>query len=149
MAHIPDLARPIRSMAEAVKESAGIAGNLPHEKGAPVKGAQAFTTFTAAVPSPDPLISSPPNAYLHVRLMLETVGPVAWGFLQNISPPGSGKGRLLIQNVEQEIWMPPSTRIYLAATGPNRVGVSVEPMPVLQEILNAIRALAGGNPGAK
>lgn len=103
-----------------------------------VSGFLAFTAFTKPNVS-KLIINTPPNAYMLVKLMLETAGPVAWGQLAALTPVTSGKGRLLVQNVETVIELPPATRLYIASASPNRVGVTVGPPPYMQEILAALR----------
>jgi hypothetical protein len=138
---IPPNASPLTSFAKGAVLAGGTAvapKANEDETRLVVSGFLAFTAFTK--PNVTKLIlNTPPNAYMYVRLMLETAGPVAWGQLAGLLPVTSGKGRLLVQNVETRIELPPATRLYLASASPNRVGVTVGPVPYMQEILSALR----------
>lgn len=70
------------------------------------------------------------------RITLQTAGGnVVIGFRQDLNPPGSGKGRQLVVGELVEIYVPPGQRLYYASDSVQRVAVSIEPVPWLQQIL--------------
>jgi hypothetical protein len=81
--------------------------------------------------------------WARVTLTLETAGPVAVGTAQNIGPALSGKGQLLTTNVPVTFTIAKGSRLYVVATGVNRVKRSVEPVPWLEQITGLISALLG------
>jgi hypothetical protein len=93
------------------------------------------------VPGPTQLLLSLPH-WSVVTLRLETAGPVSVGTREDLSPVGSGKGRLLPANEDIRIVMVPLTRLYIAADAVQRVAIQVEPYPWLFEILNAVKGVA-------
>jgi hypothetical protein len=140
---IPQTSAPLTSLKDTMakaKEAKVVAHG--EEKPPKVVGAINRTLFTVAGVTKE-ILSAPPDAPLHVRLMLETAGPVAWGFLQSLGPVTSGVGRLLVQNIEQEIWLPEATRLYITSDSVQRIGFTVEPFPFLAEIIGILRSLKG------
>lgn len=72
-----------------------------------------------------------------VVLTLETAGPVVVGTREDIVPVLSGKGRLLVTNLPTEFTIAKTSRLYIASTALNRVSVTIEPLPWLEQIANA------------
>lgn len=138
---VPQTAAPLTSLKDTIERAKEQSTVKPGEE-KPHKeiGAINRTIFTVAGVTKE-ILSAPPDAPLHVRLLLETAGPVAWGFLQSLGPVTSGQGRLLVQNLEQEIWLPPSTRLYITSDSVQRIGFTVEPFPFLAEIVGILRSL--------
>jgi hypothetical protein len=135
---IPPGTMPLASFAKGAKIAGDGANSASADAKTPVVGAICNTLFTRAGETRQ-IVASPPDGYLQVRLLLETTGQVCWGFLQALTPVASGKGRLLIQNLEQVIELPPATRLYIASDGSNRVGLTVVPIAYQAEILAATR----------
>jgi len=83
------------------------------------------------------------ETWVKVRLLLETAGPVAVGWRENLGPVLSGQGRLLPTG--QEVWfaMPPGQRLYFASNTVDRVSVVIERIPFGQQILHQISEVPG------
>jgi len=95
-----------------------------------------------------PVIGQPPEIlyngdrmWARVILTLETAGPVAVGQQSQIVPVLSGKGQLLETDVPTAFTIAKGNRIYIAATGVNRVKMVIEPYPWLEAITGLIGAL--------
>ena len=74
---------------------------------------------------PGALQRRPPlRATVGDRLTLENAGPVAVGTMSAITPVLSGKGELLETDVPRTFYIAKGTRLYIAATGVNRVKLS-------------------------
>jgi hypothetical protein len=103
---------------------------------------QAFTYFTK-VPVPGestPILYNGDRLWSRVTLTLETAGPVAVGQASQITPVLSGKGQLLETGVPVSFDISKGQKLYIAATAVNRVKVSVQPLPWMEQIV----ALLGG-----
>jgi hypothetical protein len=73
-----------------------------------------------------------------LTLTLETAGPVAVSTRQGIRPVLSGKGILLPTGVPMTFQLSKGNKLYIAATGVNRVKVMVEQTAWAQQILGAV-----------
>ncbi len=91
-----------------------------------------------------PTLYNGDRQYAQVTLTLETAGPVAVGQRQNILPVLSGKGALLETGVPLTFTIAKGTRIYVAATAINRIKVSVQPIPWLEQITGILSGIAKG-----
>lgn len=76
--------------------------------------------------------------WVRVKLTLETAGPVAVGNNAQIGPVLSGKGRLLDTGVEYEIYMARGSSLYVVSESVNRLSVTVEPIPWMEQISGEI-----------
>jgi hypothetical protein len=132
---------------------------LPSSKGGEPQGQlQTYRTaiysyFTVVDPAePTKLLYNAEN-WVRIKLELQTAGPVAVGTLPNLAPLLGGGGRLLPTNQEREFFLPRGTRIYIMAQSVNRVSVTIEPIPWLEQISETLRigfsAVAGGIQGAR
>lgn len=101
-----------------------------------------YTYFTRVGPSPKPLYNGDLD-WVQITLNLETAGAVVVGNAANLMPVLSGKGELLQTNVPRTFNLARGTRLYVAATAINRVGVKIEQFPWQQQQLGALEALAG------
>lgn len=101
-----------------------------------------FTYFTRVGPSSKPLYNGDLD-WVQITLNLETAGAVVVGEQANLMPVLSGKGELLQTNVPRTFNIARGTRLYIAATAVNRVGVKIEQFPWQQQQLGALEALAG------
>ena len=72
--------------------------------------------------------------YAQVVLTLETAGPVAVSTKQQISPVLSGKGLLLETGVPLTFWVAKGNRLYIATSSINRIKVTIQPVPWLEQI---------------
>lgn len=138
--------------AGATKVASRVAGEiaraLPDSKGAEIPKdlqrwrASAYDIFTTTVGQSVNFYSA--DQWVRMKLVLETAGPVAIGLgNSDILPVLSGKGRLLDVSQEWEVYLPKGARVYYAASSVNRVGVTIEPVPWLEQISMQISAVAG------
>lgn len=120
-----------------VASSKEVARALPSSKGGETDlqlqtaRTEAYTYFT--VPGPTALLYSAEN-WVKIKLTLETAGPVSVGQRAALTPVLGGKGRLLDTSVEYETTIARGTRFYIAAETINRVSVTIEPIPWLEQI---------------
>lgn len=109
-------------------------------------------TYFTRVPQPGDdtdIIYNGDNMWARVTLTLETAGPVAVGNLSSISPVLSGKGQLLETDVPSTFWIAKGTRLYVSATGINRVKRVVEPIPWLETLTGLVGSLVGAVRGGQ
>lgn len=90
-----------------------------------------------------PILYNGDRKWAQVTLTLETAGLVAVGTRADLTPLQSGKGYTLIPNVPKTFTVGKGTRIYYIASAVNRVTVSVEPVPWLEEITATLKAIGG------
>ena len=115
-----------------------LARALPDSKGGETPKSQQnaktsiYTYFTIA-DGETKLMYSAEN-WVRIKLVLETAGPVAIGTNQNIAPTLSGRGRLLDTSEQYEVTLPKGTRLYIISETVNRTGVTVEPIPWMEQI---------------
>lgn len=100
------------------------------------QSSDAFTFFTKASNTPQQLYTGD-RAWVNVKVLLETAGPVAVATKQNFLPVTSGKGRQLRTGVETVFALPKGMRLWIASTAVNRVSVTVEPIPWLEQLYAA------------
>lgn len=100
---------------------------------------EVFTYFTT--PGPTTLFYSAEN-WVRLKMTLETAGPVAVGQRADLTPVTSGKGRLLDIADEFEVILAKGTRFYIAAGSVNRVSVTIEPIPWLEQISGEVNRVA-------
>ena len=79
--------------------------------------------------------------YAQVTLELETAGPVAVGNKEQVIPVLSGKGILLDTGTPYSTTISKGTRLYVAATGVNRVKVTIAPPPWLEQFAGLLGAI--------
>lgn len=79
-----------------------------------------------------------------VTLTLENAGPVSVGTISNLDPVLGGNGTLLTTGVPVQFDIYKGTRIYVLATGVNRIKVSVAPIPWLEMITGLVARIANG-----
>ncbi len=105
--------------------------------------AQVSTYFTKApvVGDSTPIIYNGDRLWARVTLTLETAGPVAVGTMSQITPVLGGKGQLLETNEPLYYDIAKGTRLYIAATGANRVKLKIEALPWLEQITGLISNL--------
>jgi hypothetical protein len=111
---------------------------LPDSKGGePAKQLKTYSTevysyFTVPTTESDLLYSA--ESWVKMKLTLETAGPVAVGTAANITPVLGGNGRLLDTSEEWEVILSKGTRIYVTSQTVNRLSVTIEPIPWLEQI---------------
>ena len=91
-----------------------------------------YTYFTK--PGPTEILYPGDRLWARVKLELETAGPVVVGSAESLLPITSGKGQRLTTGDEIEFVISKGSRIYIAATGVNRVKVTIEPIPWLEQM---------------
>lgn len=107
------------------------------------------TYFTRAPRPGEPtdILYNGDRQWLKLTLVLQTAGPVAVGTSSKIVPVLSGQGVLLNTGVPFTLIVAKGTRVYIAATGVNRVLVQEEPLPWLEQITasigNVVAAVSG------
>lgn len=128
-------------LAETSKEAARA---LPDSKGGETPKqlqtyrSEIYTYFTRANGTTELLYSA--ENWVKIKLTLETAGPVAIGTAASLEPVTSGRGRLLDVNEEFETFLPKGTRVYIISETVNRVSVTIEPVPWLEQISNQQQA---------
>jgi len=109
------------------------------EPSATVAGAE-LTTETStffARPSVDGqpvVLYNGDRKYAQIVLTLETAGPVVIGNKQQLYPITSGKGQRLETGVPFTFTVAKGSRLWIATTSINRLKVTVEPLPWLEQI---------------
>lgn len=138
----PGIARIAAEMTSANKE---LARALPDAKGGETQKqlqtyrTEVFDYFTE--PGGTKLLYSAEN-WVRIKLTLQTAGPVTVGTRATLEPILSGKGRLLDTDVEWQVFLARGSRIFIASGAVNRVSVTVEPVPWLEQISGEITSLA-------
>ncbi len=122
----------------------GASSTTPSSSGPGDNRTQAYTYFTRAPkPGEQPaVLYNGDRLWVRVKLMLETAGPVVVGQSASLLPINSGKGILLPTNQQIEIVISKGSRLYIAASGVNRVKVVIEPIPWLEQITGSIAYVA-------
>lgn len=128
------LAATSKEAARALPDSKG--GETP--KQLQTYRTEIYTYFTRATGVTDLLYSA--ENWVRIKLTLETAGPVAIGTSASLEPVTSGRGRLLDVNEEYETYLPKGTRIHIISETVNRVSVTIEPVPWLEQISNQQQA---------
>lgn len=97
---------------------------------------QIYTYFTKppVVGEDTPILYNGDRLWARVTLTLETAGPVAVGTASQITPVLSGRGQLLETGLPLVFDIAKGTKLYIAATSVNRVKVSIQPLPWLEQI---------------
>jgi hypothetical protein len=122
-----ELMAPNKERSRALPDSKG--GEAP--KQLQTYRTEVFAYFTS--PGPTQLLYSAEN-WVRIKLALQTAGPVAVGTRAALEPITSGKGILLDTNVEYEVYLSKGARFYIASGAVNRVNVTIEPVPWLEQI---------------
>ncbi len=118
---------------------------IPNAKGGEARTLQTYRTeiytYFTEVSQGQQLLYSAEN-WVRIKLTLETAGPVAIGTSAQIAPVLSGKGRLLDTAQEYEIYLARGTRVYVAAESVNRISVTIEPIPWMEQLSAEIVSVA-------
>lgn len=104
----------------------------------PERGTDIYVYFTEAGGTKQLLAA---NETVKVKLELQTAGPVAVSTKHDIEPVLSGKGRLLSTGRETTIIIVRGDRLYITSSSVNRVAVTIEPIPWLQNIAMLVEKL--------
>lgn len=86
--------------------------------------------------------------WVRIKLMLQTAGPVAVGTSASLTPVLSGRGIILSPNVPFETYLPKGARFYISAGSVNRVNVTIEPVPWLEQLSGEIAHVGAAVGGA-
>lgn len=124
------LAATSKEASRALPDSKG--GETPKQLQSHVT--QIYTYFTRATGDTSLLYSA--DRWVKIKLTLETAGPVAIGTAATLEPVLSGRGRLLDTDEEYETYLPKGARIHIISETVNRVAVTIEPVPWLEQISN-------------
>lgn len=114
-----------------------------HETGA-VDGRTLIQTYFTSLPNigeDTPILYNGDRLWARITLTLETAGPVAIGTQSNISPVLSGKGQLLETGVPVVFDVMKGNRLYVLATGINRIKFVTAPLPWLEMITGLVAQL--------
>lgn len=97
-----------------------------------------YTYFTKPNGESELLYSA--ESWVHIRLALETTGPVAVSTRQSVIPVLTGRGVLLANDGEPfRFVLPKGDRVFIAAEAVNRVQVTIEPFPWVEQILAELK----------
>jgi hypothetical protein len=134
------IASAVRAMATKETKRA-----MPSPKGGEQQTLQTYRTevysyFT--VPSAESQLFYSAENWVRIKLTLETAGPVSVGTSANVSPVLSGHGRLLDTGVEYECFLAQGSRFYISSESVNRISVTVEPIPWMEQLSGEIVATA-------
>ncbi len=91
-----------------------------------------FSYFTESTNETQLLYSA--ENWVKIKLSLQTTGPVAVGTKEQLTPVLSGAGILLDTGVEFEAYLAKGTRFYITSQTVNRVNVTIEPIPWLEQL---------------
>lgn len=72
--------------------------------------------------------------WVRVKITLETAGPVSVGTAAELAPVLGGRGRLLNTGVEYEVYLARGTRFYVVSDTVNRLSLTIEPIPWLEQM---------------
>lgn len=128
-----------RISAEMTGKNKELGRALPDSKGAETpKQLQTYrtwvTTFFTLGSIESELLYSAEN-WVRIRVSLQTAGPVAIGTVSEIVPVLSGKGIILDpDNDPWEAVLPKGARVYIASETVNRIDVTVDPIPWLEQM---------------
>jgi hypothetical protein len=116
---------------------------------ATIAGAELTTeisTYFAKPPTDGqlPVIYNGDRQYAQVILTLETAGPVAVSTKQQILPVLSGKGELLETGVPISFFLAKGNRLWVAATAINRIKVTIQPIPWLEQFAGLLGMIVKG-----
>jgi hypothetical protein len=105
-----------------------------------------YTYFTKANGETELIYSA--EEWMRIELQLETAGPVAVSTRQDVTPVLSGKGILLPPTGEPvKFLLPRGDRLFIASEAVNRVKFIVEPVPLLEQILQQLKTGFGSISG--
>jgi len=83
-----------------------------------------------------------------LTFFLESAGPVSIGVRADLTPVGSGKGRLLPQKQPVDVFISTGQIIYMAVTGQERVAFMSQPIPYMELIVGLLRQTITSMSGA-
>lgn len=136
MALAPSLVSSVANSIAASNKEASRA--LPDSKGGETaKQLQTYRTeiysyFTESSTETQLLYSA--ENWVRIKLALQTAGPVAIGTSATLTPVLSGRGILLDPDVPFEAYLAKGTRFYITSETVNRVNITIEPVPWLEQI---------------
>ena len=136
-----------QAAAAVSKVSAEVARALPSSKNGETPDSlqksrlELKTLFTTTIGASQLFYSA--DQWVRVQVLLETTGPVAIGTDADIVPVLSGKGQTIPTLIPREFFCPKGTRLYYAAEAVNRMSLTIEPVPWLEQISDEIRRVSG------
>lgn len=120
---------------------------VPSDNSATQDGRTLISTFFTSLPNvgdATQIIYNGDRLWGRITLTLETAGPVSIGTMSNLDPVLGGNGTLLTTNAPVVFDIYKGTRLYVLATGVNRIKVVVAPIPWLEMITGLVAKIAGG-----
>lgn len=99
-----------------------------------------FDLFTFAIGTSELFYSA--NQSVKVTFILETAGPVVISTRAEVVPVLSGKGLSLRTGVPVTWHYPKGSRLYYGCAALNRVGIVIEPIPWMDQVVHEIRGVA-------
>lgn len=144
----PTPARPPVSKIGAVSLDRNVAqAPAPSDTPATQDGRTLISTFFTSLPNvgdATQIIYNGDRLWGRITLTLESAGPVSIGTMSNLDPVLGGNGTLLTTNVPVVYDIYKGTRLYVLATGVNRIKVVVAPIPWLEMITGLVARIASG-----
>lgn len=114
---------------------------------ATIDGRTLISTYFTSLPNvgdATPILYNGDRLWGRITVTLETAGPVSVGTMSSLDPVLGGNGTLLTTNVPVVFDIYKGTRLYILATGVNRVKLVVAPIPWLEMITGLVAKIAGG-----
>lgn len=113
-----------------------------------VAGAELTTEMYTFFARPNPtgrftVLYNGDRQFAQLVLTLETAGPVAVATKQQLDPTLSGKGQLLETGMPLTFFVAKGNRVYISATSLNRIKVTVQPLPWLEQLTGLLGLVAG------
>lgn len=113
---------------------------------ATVAGAELTTEIYTYLAKPPvagqlPILYNADRQQTQLILELEGAGPVAISTKQQILPVLSGKGALLKTGQRTPFYLAKGQRLYVAASSINRISVTIQPIPWLEQITGLLGRL--------
>jgi hypothetical protein len=124
---------------------------VPSDMPATQDGRTLISTFFTSLPNvgdPTQIIYNGDRLWARITLTLENAGPVSVGTMSNLDPVLGGNGTLLTTNEPVVFDIYKGTRLYVLATGVNRIKLVVAPYPWLEMITGLVGRIAAGLGGA-
>lgn len=146
---------PVRNVYREVAQNLGMPDKTLQRAIPMVTGANAQPQAPKQTRSYSQVVQAGPTSVLlvteswsTVRLTLRSAGPVAVGTASELMPIASGKGVLLQTDEPYVTNLPGGTRLYVAAGAINRLNVTIEPIPWMEQVAFQLEQIRGAVAGA-
>ncbi len=111
------------------------------DQGGAERRSEVYTTFTKA-DGVTHILYNGDRLWAKVTVELETAGPVSVGTAAKLTPVLGGSGVLLQPDLPKSFTIAKGSKLSFASTSVNRVAVSIEPLPWLEQIAGSVRLVA-------